>query len=100
MRQLKSLDSKVTEGIGFYIVASNPGETVETLERDRQNNGYPWPVAELTDSGLKDFKVVSQSTKIALNTSGVITYREGFGGGDLNKWREIFASLATSRGSG
>ena len=57
-------------------------------------------MAELTGSGLKDFKVFSQSTKIALNTSGVITYREGFGGGDLNKWKEVFASLAAGDGSG
>ena len=81
-------------------MASSPAETLEILEQDRQNNGYPWPVAELTGSGLKDFKVVNQSTKIALNTSGVITYREGFRGGDLNKWRDVFASLAASRGSG
>ena len=44
-------------------MASNPAETVDTLEQDRQRNGYPWPVAELTGSGLKDFNV-RQSTKI------------------------------------
>ena len=81
-------------------MAASPAETLEILEQDRQKNGYPWPVAELTGAGLRDFKVVSQSTKIALDSSGVITYREGFGGGDLNKWKEVFASLKSGNGSG
>ena len=75
-------------------MAASPAETLEILEQDRQKNGYPWPVAELTGTGLRDFKVVSQSTKIALDASGVITYREGFGGGDLEKWQSVFESLA------
>ena len=81
-------------------MASNPVETVETLERDRQKNGYPWPVAELTGSGLKDFKVVRQSTKIAVDTTGTITYRAGFNSGGLKEWQSVFESLAASRGSG
>ena len=80
-------------------MASNPAETLQVLEQDRQKNGYPWPVAELTGSGLRDFKVVSQSTKIAVDSSGVITYREGFGGGDLKKWQSVFESLAAGSGS-
>lgn len=79
-------------------MASSPAETLEILEQDRQKNGYPWPVAEMTGSGLRDFKVVSQSTKIAIDTEGVITYREGFGGGDLNKWQSVFESLAAGSG--
>jgi hypothetical protein len=54
----------------------------------------------LTGSGLKDFKIVSQSTKIAVDSSGVITYREGFRGGDLKEWQGVFESLSASRGSG
>ena len=75
-------------------------ETVETLEQDRQRNGYPWPVAELTDSGLRDFKVVRQSTKIAIDPEGIITYRAGFNKGGLKEWQSVFESLAASRGSG
>ena len=81
-------------------MAASPAETLEILEQDRQKNGYPWPVAELTGTGLRDFKVVSQSTKIALDSSGVITYREGFRGGDLKEWQSVFESLAACRGSG
>ena len=99
LRQLKTLDPKVTENIGFYIVGSSPAETIDILEQDRQEKGYPWPVAELTGSGLRDFKIVSQSTKIAVDSSGVITYREGFRGGDLTEWQSVFESLAASSGS-
>ncbi len=94
LRQLKTLDPKVTENIGFYIVGSSPAETIDILEQDRQEKGYPWPVAELTGSGLRDFKVVSQSTKIAIDTQGIITYRAGFNKGGLKEWQSVFESLA------
>jgi hypothetical protein len=41
--------------------------------------------------------VLQQSTKIAIDGNGVITYRDGFGRGDLNKWRNTLEDLTANR---
>jgi hypothetical protein len=40
---------------------------------------------------------LQQSTKIAIDGNGVITYRDGFGRGDLDKWRKALEHLAGNR---
>ena len=94
---MATLDLKHTENIAFYIVGSDPTQTVELLERDRQKQGYPWPMAGISSSGLRDLRVLQQSTKIAIDGNGVITYRDGFGQGDLDKWRNALEDLANNR---
>ena len=94
---MATLDPKYTKDIAFYIVGHGPTQTVELLEMDRQKQGYPWPVAELTGTGIRDLEVLLQSTKIAIDSSGVITYRDGFGQGDLDKWQNAMEALATNR---
>jgi hypothetical protein len=94
---LATLDPKYSKDIAFYIVGHGPSQTVEVLEMDRQKQGYTWPVAELTGSGLQDLQVLLQSTKIAIDERGVITYRDGFGGGDLDRWRSALEDLGASR---
>jgi len=94
---LATLDPKYTENVAIFLVGADPTQTVELLERDRRKRGYPWPVAELNGSGLRDLRVLLQSTKIAINGNGVITYRDGFGQGNLDKWRIALEDLATNR---
>jgi hypothetical protein len=93
---LATLDPKYTRDIAFYIVGQDPTENIESLEMDRKKQGYPWPVAKITGSGLRDLKVFLQSTKIAINGNGVITYRDGFGQGNLDKWQKALEALAIS----
>ena len=97
---MATLDSKYTEDVAFYLVGSDPTQTVQLLERNRQKQDYPWPVAELTGSGLRDLRVLQQSTKIAIDGYGVITYRDGYGQGDLDKWRNALEDLAADRNPG
>jgi hypothetical protein len=67
------------------------------MEKDRKKQGYPWPVAKITGSGIRDLKVFLQSTKIAIDGNGVITYRDGFSQGNLDKWQKALEDLAISR---
>ena len=94
---MATLDPKYTRDIDFYIVGQDPTENIESLEKDRKKQGYPWPVAKITGSGLRDLKVFLQSTKIAIDGNGVITYRDGFGQGNLDKWQKALEDLAISR---
>ena len=97
MRRLATLDPKYTENVAFYLVGSDPTQTVDLLEKDRQKQDYPWPVAGIGSSGLRDLHVLQQSTKIAIDGNGVITYRDGFGRGDLDKWRNALEDLTANR---
>ena len=96
MRSIKGLDPKYTENVNFYIVGSSPGQTVDVLEKDRENEGYPWPVAEIAGNGLRDLEVVAQSTKIALDANGIITYRDSFGQGNIETWGQVLADLGST----
>ena len=84
------------EEVAFYAVGVHPGivEDLATLERYRQERGQPWPVAVAPRQLLADLNVTIQSTKIAFDGSGMITYREGMGRGDDATWRQVFTELA------
>jgi hypothetical protein len=97
---LATLDPKYTEDVAFYIVGYDPSQNVELLERDRHKRGYPWPVAEMTGSGLRDLRVLLQSTKIAIDSNGVITYRDVYGQGSLDTWQRVLEDLAFNRDQG
>ena len=84
------------ENVKFYIVGASPGQTVNVLEKDRENEGYPWPVAEIAGNGLRDLEVIAQSTKIALDGDGVITYRDSFGQGGPATWQQVLEDLGST----
>ena len=97
MRQLKSIYPDYADRVNFYAVAvSSSFDNLDRLESNRAKNGYPWPVAIAVNEGqaLADLNVAYQSTKIAFNSQGVITYRDGFGGGSADTWRQTFSELA------
>ena len=84
--------------VDFYAIGLSPYESIEILEADRDKMGYPWPVAEIERGVLKDLGVLIQSTKIALDHQGIITYRAGYAAGGPSEWREVFADLAERAG--
>ena len=53
-------------------------------------------MAEPAGTMLKDLKVFVQSTKIAVDSQGVIIYRDGYGQGGADTWRQVFQELAES----
>jgi hypothetical protein len=46
---------------------------------------------------MADLGVTIQSTKIAFDSRGMITYREGMGQGNDEEWRRVFTELAEVR---
>ena len=83
------------ENVNFYIVGSSSNQTLDSLEADRQSEGYPGVVAEIQGDGLRDLKILQQSTKIALDGNGVITYRDSFGRGNTETWSQVLRDLAS-----
>ncbi len=94
---MKSIYPEYSEQVNFYAIAvSRNFDNLDRLESHREQNGYPWPVANIANEpgALAELNVASQSTKIAFNSEGVITYRDGFGGGNADAWHQVFADLA------
>jgi hypothetical protein len=96
---MKDLWPEYAYRIDFYAIGQSPFESLEKLESYAQKEGYPWPVAEIDPKILKDLKVLQQSTKIALDHQGVITYRAGYADGGVDKWRQVFDELLERTGS-
>ena len=84
-------------GVGVHYGIS---EDIDTLEMYREKNGYPWPVATASPRILMDMGVTVQSTKLAFDSEGIITYRGEMGQGPDAEWREVFAELASGREDG
>ena len=96
MQRLKELYPDYAQQVDFYAISTfNKGtESLESLEKYRERQGHPWPVATTTRQALADLNVTIQSTKIAVDSRGVITYRDGFGQGDPQTWQRVFEDLA------
>lgn len=90
---MKDVYPEFQSGVDFYAIGQSPFEDLDQLESYRQKQGYPWPVAEIDFNVLKELRVLRQSTKIVLDSHGVITYRAGYGFGGPDEWREVFSAL-------
>ncbi len=81
--------------MGLYIVGSNFSETLDRLVSNQNREGYPGEVAEPSGNMLTDFRVLKQSTKVGIDTSGTIVYRAGFGDVGADGWQGVFEGLAS-----
>ena len=77
----------------MYLIRTDPSETLEFLEGYRKEFGYPWPVTVPDPGMLKNFRILSQSSKVAVDGNGIITYRDGYGRGP-DSWEGVFTELA------
>lgn len=102
MQRLQAIYPDYAPEVAFYAVGVHPGivEDLAALERYRRERGQPWPVAVAPRQLLADLNVTIQSTKIAFDGQGTITYREGMGQGNAAAWREVFAALAAGENPG
>jgi|ETN02SMinimDraft_2_1059926.scaffolds.fasta_scaffold245576_1 hypothetical protein len=80
--------------VAFYAVGTDPTERIDKLDEYRVEQNYPWPVAQAGDGMLAAFRVLQQSTKIAFDAQGTVIYRDIFGRGDDETWKQVFEQLA------
>ena len=95
---MKDVYPEFADKVDFYAIGQSPFESIELLESDRKKEGYPWPVAEIDTDVLKKLRVLRQSTKIALDHQGIISYRAGYGDGGPSEWRQVFIDLVERAG--
>ena len=79
MRTLAPIVTEYAGQVDFYLVSFN--ESAGRLESYIADNGYADMTAtQPVGSMLRDLKITSQSSMIALDADGVITFRKGYGG--------------------
>ena len=93
---MKQVHPQYADKVDFYAVGVFPSEDIEVYEKFRLEKDYPWPVAVPKSGLLPDLRVTIQSTKIAFDGEGVITYRTGMGDGTPETWHQVFSDLAAS----
>ncbi len=94
MRTLSSIVPNYADRVDTYVVAFNEsGETIDNYIADQEYSNMI--AAAPVGTMLADLKIVSQSSMIAVNGAGVITFRKGYGrGGDEATLRGQFELLA------
>lgn len=80
--------------MAIYLVGTDPRESIDTLEADRREMGYPWPVAYAEEDMLESLRIYSQPSKVAFTGDGVISHRYGFGKGDFESWEALFDDIS------
>ena len=93
MRTLKALDSQYDGQVAILAVDADPFESAGRIADFWDRNGYSWPVAAAQREIVVDYKVISQSTKVAVDRNGVIRFREGYGTKNQGWWDEVFSDL-------
>ena len=83
---MKEIYPEFTDDVVFISVGGDPTESISDLIKHKDQNDHPWTIAKPLDQMIADLKVTSQSTKIAFNSSGIITYRDGYGKGSKEIW--------------
>ena len=97
MRSLKDqVGTDYSDKVAFYVVGTNPNESVEELDEDRQKKGLPWPVAYADEGMLAALNISSQASKIAIGSDGTIIHRYGVGSGSYGSWTALFDDIAAN----
>ena len=93
MQTLSNIVPDFAGQVDFYVVSYN--EDAATVDGYIAGNRYTDMIAaQPVGSMLRDLKIVSQSSMLAVDPDGVIAFRKGFGGGNSDRLRAEFEQLA------
>ena len=90
------IGDRYNDQVAFYIVGTDPSESLETLEADREREGLPWVTASADEGMLESLQIYVQASKIAISADGTITHRYGIGKGDFESWADLFEDIASN----
>ena len=82
--------------MAFYAIGIDPFERLDKLVQYKKAQDYIWPVSMAPDGMLPDYNITVQSTKVAIDGEGIITFREGYGRKSDDIWRQLFQRLSQS----
>ena len=97
MRRIKEeIGDSYNDKIAFYIVGTDPSESLEKLEADRKREGLPWTTAYANEGMLETLQIYTQASKIVIDSDGIITHRYGVGKGAYESWKDLFEDISVN----
>ena len=97
MRRIKDdIGSDYNDQVAIYIVGTDPSESIEKLESDRERLDLPWQTAYADEDMLETLRIYAQASKIAIGGDGTITHRYGIGKGDYESWDALFKDISAN----
>ena len=91
---LKDIYPQYQQRVAFFAIGMDPFESLQELEEFREKQGHPWPVAKVNLDAFPEYNVIIRSTKIAVDRTGVIAFRAGYGVQQADPWHRVFGLLA------
>ena len=83
---MKEIDQELGGNPTFVAVNIGYNSSLTELKSFSKSENYKWKVGKASKDMLKAFGVTIQSTKIAIDRTGTIVYREGYGRGTPEEW--------------
>ena len=68
-------------------------QNIQVLTQYKEENGLMWTFAQGPDHMARDFRVVSQSTKLGIGPHGIIATMKGYGSNDAAYWHDLLSGL-------
>ena len=90
---MKEIDQNVGGNSTFIAIDIRFNSSLTELKSFSESKNYQWKVGTAKGNMLKDFGVTIQSTKIAIDRTGKIVYREGYGRGTPEEWFSIIKDM-------
>ena len=94
MQELKVIHSEFIGLVDIIAVDITPTVSLDELVNFGETQDYPWLMGRTSRDTLQDLEVLTQSTKIGIESDGTLAYREIMGVGNVSVWREAFTQLS------
>lgn len=91
LRSLQSYYPQYKDKISFVIISQDLNESTDDLRSFRDEQGWPWNIYRDSGQVLKDYKVLSQDTKLIIDNDGIIISRLGYR--QTADWGKLLSSV-------
>jgi len=94
LRRLNTVYKEYGNTVAFLAIDVDPSEHVDIIRSFKETEGYTWYMASADPQVLRDFDIKRQSSKIIIDSRGIIVSRKNSIGDSEKSWRDAFESLA------
>ncbi len=95
MRRLKEIYPDYADQVAFLGVDADPSENADRIRSYKESQGYIWPMAPAERDMLRNYNILTQASKVAVDRNGIIIFRAGYGSESEETWRKTFESLVS-----
>ena len=74
----------------------DPTESPDRIRSYQVREDYHFPASIADREIVRTFRVIRQSTKVAVDREGIVRFNQGYGTRDDGWWQQVFSSLAGS----